>query len=160
MAKEELEGDPEVATKPGHYPIPEKDILCEIYSTILGGTCDQMASQDMDWRSIEGGKVRIIVLFLYAFKLQLPPSSSGKAMPWGPGLGPCPSVNLVEGCPPVYTRSLIMIDWESRASTSPDITSLPWRRPNLCGLGMSLFTRSVIRARPIIFFFLLFKKDR
>merc|ERR1719264_2395393 len=48
-----------------------------------------------------------------------------------------------------------MIDWESSARTSPDITSLPWRRPNLCGLGMSRFTWSVIRALPIIFFFLL-----
>ena len=101
----------------------------------------------------------MIVLFLYAFKLLLDPSSSGRAIPWGPGLEPCPSVNLVEGCPPVYTRSLIMIDWESSARTSPEITSLPWRRPNLCGLGMSRFTWSVIRARPIIFFFLLFTKD-
>ena len=66
--------------------------------------------------------------------------------------------------------TLIMMDWESRAITSPDLTDLkgisqvcssaplshlPCSFPSFCGLGIFFLTVAVIRERPIIFFFLL-----
>ena len=66
--------------------------------------------------------------------------------------------------------TLIMMDWESKAITSPDLTDLktisqacsfmplphlPSSFPSFCGLGMFFLTVAVIRERPIIFFFLL-----
>ena len=66
--------------------------------------------------------------------------------------------------------TFIMMDWESRAITSPDVTDLksislacssaslpylPCSFPSFCGFGIFFLTVAVIRERPIIFFFLL-----
>merc|ERR1719367_805072 len=80
----------------------------EISAKLDWRLCDQMASQDSDIRSMESGRVRMMVLFLYDPSGFMDPSSSGILTPNGPGLGPLPTMKYVSGWFPPKTKCLTM----------------------------------------------------